>query len=253
VLSSAHLIASAINFVAALLFGMLGVGAAPVFIVTMQGLGYATVATVFPLAILLNGINSGFALIPFARGRSVDWQRGSLLAIVAGVLSFLGAYLAAYVPERVLLWALVVVLAALGLRTLMLVRRSEPETPPPTRRVMLIGLPAAAFAGFFGGMLAIGGGGILAPFLLIIGYRMKLASGTTAYVATVASAAGFLGFVAHASIPLDFLVLSVVVISVASLIGALLAVRVVRPSWLRVLLGLVILVSALRILLNLIK
>jgi len=59
--------------------------------------------------------------------------------------------------------------------------------------------------------------------------------------------------VAHASIPLDFLVLSVVVISVASLIGALLAVRVVKPSWLRVLLGLVILVSALRILLNLIK
>ena len=58
---------------------------------------------------------------------------------------------------------------------------------------------------------------------------------------------------AHASIPLDFLVLSVVVISVASLIGALLAVRVVKPSWLRVLLGLVILVSALRILLNLIK
>ena len=119
--------------------------------------------------------------------------------------------------------------------------------------MLLIGLPAAAFAGFFGGLLAIGGGGILAPFLLIIGYRMKLASGTTAFVATVASATGFLGFAAHAQIPLDFLVLSVVVISVASLIGALLAVRVVRPSWLRVLLGLVILVSALRILLNLIK
>ena len=45
----ATLVASAINFVAALLFGMLGVGAAPVFIVTMQGLGYANVATVFPL------------------------------------------------------------------------------------------------------------------------------------------------------------------------------------------------------------
>ena len=159
----ANLVVSAVNFVAALLFGMLGVGAAPVFIVTMQGLGYATVATVFPLAILLNGINSGFALIPFARGRAVDWRNGSLLAVASGFFAFLGAYLAAYVPERILLWALVVVLTALGLRTLMLVRRTEPDAAPPTQRVLLIGLPAAAFAGFFGGLLRSGVGGSWRP------------------------------------------------------------------------------------------
>jgi uncharacterized membrane protein YfcA len=79
----AQIIVSAINFIGAFLFGMLGVGAAPVFIPAIQNLGYATVATVFPLAILLNGINNGFALIPFARGMSVDWRNGAILAIAA--------------------------------------------------------------------------------------------------------------------------------------------------------------------------
>ena len=248
----AQIIVSAINFVGAFLFGMLGVGAAPVFIPAIQSLGYATVATVFPLAILLNGINSGFALIPFARGKSVDWRNGAFLALAAGVFAFLGSYLTAYVPLRILLWALVIVLAFLGVRTLMMSGRADPESRPGEGRILLIGLPAAAFAGFFGGLLAIGGGGILAPFLLIIGYKMKQASGTTAFVATVASLAGFLGFIAHAAIPLGFLLVSIIVISVASVLGAWLTMKVARPSWLRLLLGLVILASALRMLINLI-
>jgi uncharacterized membrane protein YfcA len=245
-------VVSVINFIGALLFGMLGVGAAPVFIPAIQSLGYATIATVFPLAILLNGINSGFALIPFARGKSVDWRNGAILSVAAGLFAFLGAYLTAYVPVKILLWALVIVLAFLGIRTLMMSGKAEPEAQPQTSRILSIGLPAAAFAGFFGGLLAIGGGGILAPFLLIIGYKMKQASGTTAFVATVASLAGFLGFMAHANIPISFLLVSILVISVASVIGAWLTMRVAKPSWLRVLLGLIILVSALRMLLTLI-
>jgi len=247
-----EVLVSVINFVGALLFGMLGVGAAPVFIPAIQSLGYATIATVFPLAILLNGINSGFALIPFARGKSVDWRNGAILSIAAGLFAFLGAYLTVYVPVKILLWALVIVLAFLGIRTLMMSGKAEPDAQPQNSRILSIGLPAAAFAGFFGGLLAIGGGGILAPFLLIIGYKMKKASGTTALVATVASLAGFLGFVVHANIPLIFLLVSIVVISIASVIGAWLTMKVAKPSWLRVFLGLIILASALRMLLTLI-
>lgn len=244
----AHIIVHVINFIGAMLFGMLGVGAAPVFIATVQSLGYATVTTVFPIAILFNGVNSGFALIPFSRGKSVDWNNGLILSVAAAIFSFLGAYLAAFVPVRILLYALILVLGFLGIRTLMMAKRKEPEDEPERRKVMMIGIPAAAFAGFFGGLLAVGGGGIIAPFLLIAGYKMKRASGTTALVATVASFAGFLGFAAHADIPTGFLIESIVLISIASIIGALLAMKVAKPSWLRVTLGMIILLSALRML-----
>jgi len=102
-------------------------------------------------------------------------------------------------------------------------------------------------------LLAIGGSGILAPFLLIIGYKMKRASVTTALVATIARLAGFLGFVAHAHISAAFLIESIVVIFVGSIIRALLGVKVVKPSWLRMVLGLIISASALKMMGNLIR
>jgi hypothetical protein len=42
---------------------MLGVGAAPVLIPTILNLGYGIAAVVFYLAILLNSVKSGFALV----------------------------------------------------------------------------------------------------------------------------------------------------------------------------------------------
>ncbi len=211
-MNATQLIVHAVTFISALLFGVLKVGAAPVLIATLQFLGFATVTTVFPIAILLNGVNSGFAPVSFARGRSIDWRNGSILSATA-ILSFAGSYLADHVPVRIFLNnPLVVVPGFLGIRTLMMANRKEPEEEPSRRRVLVIGIPAAAFGGFFGGLLPIGGGGILAPLLLIIGYRMKRASGTTALVATAASLAGFLGFIAHASVPLAFLIESIVVL-----------------------------------------
>lgn len=83
------LLVTIINFLAALIFAMLGVGAAPVFIPTIQSLGYSLVVTVFPLAILLNGINSDFAMIPFAKARSVDWRMGTVISIIAAIFASL--------------------------------------------------------------------------------------------------------------------------------------------------------------------
>ncbi len=243
---------TAVNFLAALLFSMLGVGAAPVFIPAIQSLGYGIVSTVFPLAILLNGINSGFALVPFTRAHSVDWRGGTVMSAVAGVMAFTGAYFAFEIPARTLLYFLVVVLLLLSVWTFARVRREGSATRPSVRRVALIGLPASVFAGFVGGLLAIGGGGILVPFLLIAGYNTKNASGTTALVATVASAAGFLGFISHAVIPMDLLLYSSGAIAVASVLGAWLSIKLAKPSWLRLLLGLILLASALKIVLTLI-
>lgn len=68
--------------------------------------------------------------------------------MAAAVFSFIGAYLAVFVPVRILLYALVLVLRFLGIRTLMMVKRKEPVDEPDRNRIMAIGIPAAAFAGF---------------------------------------------------------------------------------------------------------
>ena len=55
------LLATFINFLAVVLFGMLGVGAAPLFIATTGSLGYGVLTTVFPFGLLVNGINKSLA------------------------------------------------------------------------------------------------------------------------------------------------------------------------------------------------
>lgn len=90
------------------------------------------------------------------------------------------------------------------------------------------------------------------PFLLISGYNTKNASGTTALVATVATIAGFLGFISHAAIPLDLLLYSIVAIAIASVLGAYLSIKRAKPSWLKLLLGLILLASAIKIVITLI-
>ncbi|WP_054857810.1 sulfite exporter TauE/SafE family protein [Vulcanisaeta sp. JCM 16159] len=246
----ASVIVQLVNFLAALLFGMLGVGAAPVFIASMEGLGYSVISTIFPLAILLNGINSGFASIPFIKTRNVDWKYGSLLSVAAGIAAFTGAYYAFMVPVKVIMYLLVAVLLILSAWVILNVKREGVSIE--AKRVFSAGLPGAIFAGFIGGLLAIGGGGIMMPFLLISGYNTKKAAGTTAIIATVASFAGFAGFVMHSFIPLNFLILSASLVAIASVIGAFLSIKLAKPSWLRMLLALILLVSALRIAITLI-
>ncbi len=165
---------------------------------------------------------------------------------------FTGAYFAADVPGRTLMYFLAAVLILLSAWTFARVKREGSYARPGVRRAVLIGAPASAFAGFVGGLLAIGGGGILMPFLLISGYNTKNASGTTALVATVATIAGFLGFISHAAIPLDLLLYSIVAIAIASVLGAYLSIKRAKPSWLKLLLGLILLASAIKIVITLI-
>lgn len=50
-----------------------------------------------------------------------------------------------------------------------------------------------AFAGFVGGMLGLGDGFIIAPILMMMGYKTKEAATTTAFVVTFSSFSGYLG------------------------------------------------------------
>ena len=175
-----------------------------------------------------------------------------MLSATAAAFAFAGAYFAADVPARTLLYFLAAVLILLSAWTFARVKREGSSASPSNKSVALVAFPASMFAGFVGGLLAIGGGGILVPFLMISGYNTKNASGTTAFVATIASAAGFLGFISHAVIPLDLLLYSTVAIAVASVLGAWLSVKLAKPSWLRLLLGLILLASALKIVITLI-
>ncbi|MCX7169060.1 MAG: TSUP family transporter, partial [Proteobacteria bacterium] len=58
---------------ASFLFAMLGLGGGMVYVPILNWAGYDLKAVAIPLGLLLNGLNTLLALIPFARARLVDW------------------------------------------------------------------------------------------------------------------------------------------------------------------------------------
>jgi len=198
--------------VASFIFAMLGLGGGMVYVPVLHWAGFDMVSVAIPLGLLLNGLNTGLVLIPFARKKMVDWKGGAVMAVTALIAAPLGAMTSEHVPVQMLkiLFAAMVLIAAL--RMFWASRLPEPEQMISLKKRSIIGFFVGSFAGFMGGMLGLGGGFIVAPILMMMGYKTKIAAATTAMVVTFSSASGYLGHAAQGD--MDWLLTGIVVIAV---------------------------------------
>lgn len=236
-------------FVVSFFFSMLGLGGGMLYVPIFHWLGFALKDVVIPLGLLLNGLNTLIALIPYGKKRLVDWKGGLPMAASALIFAPIGALLATSVPNHLLLvlFALMVLLAA-G-RTLWVANQPDKEMVLSFGRRALIGSIVAGAAGFLGGMLGIGGGFIIGPFLMWMGYKTKQAAATTAYIVTFSSFSGFLGHAAHMTIDPVLLGTTVAAVIVASLLGSWFMANRAKPVWVKWFYGVLLLGVAVKMLL----
>lgn len=199
---------------ASFIFAMLGLGGGMVYVPVLNWAGFDMVSVAIPLGLLLNGLNTALVLIPFARKKMVDWKGGAVMAATALVASPLGARTSEHVPVQTLKILFAVMVIAAALRTLWTSRQNDPEELMSLKKRSIIGFFVGGFAGFIGGMLGLGGGFIIAPILMMMGYKTKEAAATTAFVVTFSSISGYLGHVSqgHMNWPLTIIVVLAVVI-----------------------------------------
>lgn len=205
--------------VASFIFAMLGLGGGMVYVPVLNWAGFNMVAVAIPLGLLLNGLNTSLVLIPFARKKLVDWKGGAVMALTALIASPLGAMTSDKVPVQTLkiLFALMVVAAAL--RTLWASKQAEPEQMMSIKKRSIIGFFIGSFAGFTGGMLGLGGGFIIAPILMMMGYKTKEAAATTAFVVTFSSFSGYLGHMSQGAMNWGLTAIVVIAVIIGSQLG----------------------------------
>ena len=173
--------------------------------------GFDMVSVAIPLGLLLNGLNTGLVLIPFARKKMVDWKGGAVMAATAFIAAPLGAMISEHVPVQTLKILFAAMVLAAALRILWVSKLPEPEQMMSLKKRSIIGFFVGSFAGFMGGMLGLGGGFIVAP-ILMMGYKTKMAAATTAMVVTFSSASGYLGHAAQGE--MNWLLTGIVVVAV---------------------------------------
>jgi len=245
-----YAIVAVIIFAASFLFAMLGLGGGLVYVPVLTWAGFDVKEVAIPLGLLLNGLNTLLALIPFSRKKLVDWKGGAAMAFAALIFAPIGAISAKYVSKDTLmiLFAAVVVVAAT--RMIWTAKKAEPETMLSLGKRSAYGSAIGAFAGFMGGLLGIGGGFVIAPFLMWMGYKTKEAAATTAFVVTVSSFSGYLGHMAEGNMNWAITIPVIIAVIIGSQLGATFMSNTAKPKWIKIIFAIVLFAIAIKLILG---
>lgn len=153
-------------FVVAFLYASVGHGGASGYLAVMALLGFSS-AVMKPTALLLNVLVSLIAFISFYRAKHFKQQL--LWPLIAASIPF--AYLGSVIPVSELLYKKILGLVLL-LSIIRLVMNSaeKPLSPRPKWYVLFV---IGAAIGLVSGMIGMGGGILLSPILLLMGWSTQ--------------------------------------------------------------------------------
>lgn len=189
-----YLIAGAATFAFTTVVTAAGVGAAFILIPVFLALGIE-IHVAMATALLLNVVAMAFANLRYIPARLVEFRIALPILVVAAALAPVGAYASKSVPVPLLKWFFAGFLLFAG--SMMLFYRAKATgRATSTKTLVGYGLGIGTVAGFFAGLLGVGGGNFVVPVLVWLGFDPKKASATTTFIVLFSSLSGF---VAHAS------------------------------------------------------
>jgi len=185
----------------AFLFSMVGMGGGQVYTPACYWLGLDLRTQAVPLALWLSFTTQSTAAATYWRHGLVKFRAG--LPIVGGLIVFapVGAVFAHRVSDTVILF-LFATMTLVAVAVTFAGWRPKRSALNPTE-LLLIGLLVGALVGFLAGMVGRGGGSLIVPMLLLLGFEPKTAAATSAFAAAFSALAGFLGHLGAAGLPVS--------------------------------------------------
>jgi len=229
----------------AFIFSMLGLGGAMVYNPILVWFGFDFKTVVVPTGLLLNGLTAGSAAWTYYRRGMIDFPVALPLVITSAVGAPVGAYVTQFIPTSWLLGAFAGVVLIAGARMIWLSGAAEPETMRggPRDRTLWGGVLGFGI-GFIAGLLGIGGGFLIVPLLMYMGYPTKTAAATSAFVVVFSSITGFLGHLAVGHFDWQLMAILAVAVVAGSQLGAHVMHARMKPRLLKQMFGVLLLLVA---------
>jgi uncharacterized membrane protein YfcA len=183
--------------------GLLGAGGSILTVPVLLALGGLDARSATTASLVVVGVSAAAGLIPHHRAGRVRLADGAGFA-VPGVLGAAGGSIASRgLPDDLLVLAFA---ALLGTAAILMLARRDAGTPVPARgrvprwQVWLTGLLVGVVTGVFG----VGGGFVVVPALvLVLGFRMREAVGTSLLVILINAAAALVTRLGEAGVRWD--------------------------------------------------
>jgi uncharacterized membrane protein YfcA len=220
-------VAAALALLIGLSLGLLGGGGAilttPILVYVMKLDPKEAIAS----SLLVVGVTSAVSTAVHARAGNVVWKTGALFGVAGMAGAYAGGSAAHFVRGTVLLIAF----AAMMLVTAIMMIRGRREAKGDGHMHPAKAIAAGAAVGLVAGLVGAGGGFLIVPALMLFGGVPMLRSiGTSLFVITLQSFAGFAGHAAHTHVHWNLVGVVTAMAVVGTLLGARAAQQVKADS-----------------------
>jgi len=248
-----YIIIFIVTFVATAALTIGGTGAALVLIPMFDWLG-VPLREAMATALLLNVFAMGVASITFVKKGLVVFKLAVPMLIVGSIMSPLGARANQFLPIPLLKWFFVAFLIFASARVLFFGKSAKRDiSQAPLKKLIAWGCAIGAFAGFIGGLIGVGGGNIIVPILIGVGFDPKKASATTSFSVIFISFFAFLGFATLGNVNWMLLGVTLAACIGATMLGAYLMTSRLNQAQVNSVIGWVLFVAAAKMIHSLLK
>jgi uncharacterized membrane protein YfcA len=236
-----------ITFIAAFLFSLGGIGAAIILIPILVSLGIP-VNTAKPVGLFNNIVSMTGASISNIKNKRLNFRLGIPIIFFSFVFAVLGAYLSKFISARTVLFIFTAFLLFSGLMFLFHKKNDNEEyrNDTPYLPLSLIG----AVAGLLSGLLGIGGGGIISPLMLMLGFNPKKTAAVTAFVVPFSSLAGFITYWAMGTVDWHLLAVATTAGVLGATAGTVFMQKKLNPGTVKKILAVILLLMAAKLLIT---
>jgi hypothetical protein len=237
------------SFGLSFLFALGGVGAAVALVPVLTWLGVPLEAA-RPTGLFVNTISMTGASYSNIKEKRLDFKIGLPIIIASALTAPLGAFAGTIIPKKTVLIVFVLFLIFSGTMLLFFkgskfadqYRDDSPITGPG-----LIG----AIAGFLSGLLGVGGGGLISPLMIMIGFNPKKIAAVTAFAVPFSSLLGFITYAAMGSVEWQVLLFAGVAAWAGGYAGTVFMQKKMKPEAVKKFLGCVLILLAIKLCFNL--
>lgn len=233
-------------FILSFIFSLGGVGSALILVPVLNWLGFP-LNEAKPTGLFVNTVSLLGATFSNIKNKRLDFKIGIPIITASIIVAPLGAYVSTLISQKIVLIIFTVFLLFSGNMMLFFKKgkyKDQFREDRPTLSLALIGL----LAGFISGLLGVGGGGIISPLMIFLGFNPKKIAVITAFVVPFSSLTGFITYLVMGHFNFSL----VIPVGIAAYLGGYLGTHFMHlklsPQTIKKILAIVILLSALKML-----
>jgi len=226
------------------IFALGGIGSAVAMVPVLHWFGLPLLVAK-STGLLVNTVSMTGASVHNIRAKRLDFRLGIPIIISSFLLAPLGAWSSTQIPKHIVLAIFALFLLFSGLM-LIFFRTGKYENQFREDRPIIAPTLIGAGAGYLSGLLGIGGGGLIAPLMIMLGFNPKKVAVITAFVVPFSSLSGLMTYLVMGHTDL----LLMIPAAIAAYFGGHLGTKVMHarfnPGTVKRVLGALLLILALK-------